>query len=70
MSTRRAVGVGLLVAGLALLVFGLDSSGSLANELSETFTGAPTDRTMWMIVGGIGTAAVGAVLAIAPGPRS
>jgi hypothetical protein len=67
MSTRRALGIGLLVAGAALLIFGLDSSGSLTNEISQTFTGAPTDRTMWMIVGGVGCAAVGAMLAIVPG---
>lgn len=59
----RIVGVVLVVVGLVLLVIGLNSSDSLADQVSETFTGRFTKATTWYIVGGIGTALLGALLA-------
>lgn len=62
MSTRKAVGYALLVAGVLLIVFGIQASQSLASELSETFTGSPTNRAIWMIVGGVAATVLGAIL--------
>lgn len=42
----------LLVAGLILLIFGLNSSDSIQNAFSRMFSGHLTDRTMWLIVVG------------------
>ena len=62
MIPQRAFGMALLVIGVVLLVIGLNSSHSTVDQLSNSFTGRFTDHTMWYIVGGIGTGAVGLVL--------
>ena len=62
MVTRKAIGYALLVGGVLLIVFGVQASQSVASELSETFTGSPTDRAIWMIVGGVAAAVLGGVL--------
>ena len=53
MSPQRIVGFALLALGITLLVIGLNSSHSMADQLSNTFTGRFTDNTTWYIVGGI-----------------
>lgn len=58
MSMGRVLGAVALVAGLILLGFGLNASDAPMEQLSETFTGSYSDRTMWYLVGG-GAAAVG-----------
>jgi len=63
---RKAIGIALLVGGIILLVFGLNASDSFASEVSEVFTGSPTDRSMWMIVLGSVTAVAGLAMAALP----
>ena len=53
MVPQRILGVVLLVAGVALLIFGMNASHSVADQLSNTFTGRFTDHTTWYIIGGI-----------------
>ena len=64
MSTTRVLGLVLLVVGIVLIVIGATASRSLADNLSQTFTGRLTESTSWYIYGGIGVAAVGLLLAI------
>ncbi len=64
MSPQRIVGVVLLVVGIVVLVVGMNSSHSLADQVSNTFTGRFTDRTTWYIVGGIVLAVVGLLLTL------
>lgn len=59
MSPQRIIGVILLVVGVILLVVGVNSSRSLADQVSNTFTGRFTQATTWYIIGGIGLALVG-----------
>jgi hypothetical protein len=53
MSPQRIFGLALLAIGITLLVIGMNSSHSMADQLSNTFTGRFTDNTTWYIVGGI-----------------
>lgn len=46
------IALALLVAGIVLLIFGLNSADSIQNSFSRIFSGHPTDKTMWLIVGG------------------
>jgi hypothetical protein len=64
---RRAIGIALLAGGVILLFFGFNESQSFASEVSEVFTGSPTDRSMWMIVLGSVAAVAGLVMAVVPG---
>lgn len=59
---NRAIGLALLVAGIVVLIFGIQASQSFTSSVSQTFTGAPTNRSIWMIVGGLVAAIVGIVL--------
>ncbi|MGK7310940.1 MAG: DUF3185 family protein, partial [Candidatus Longimicrobiales bacterium M2_2A_002] len=51
MTTRKAIGLAVMIGGVLLLVFGIQASQSVASELSEAFTGSPTNRALWMIIG-------------------
>lgn len=53
MGTSRIVGIVLLVLGVALLIVGLNAKDSVADQISETFTGNFTDETTWYLIGGI-----------------
>ena len=65
MNSRTAFGVALFVAGAILLYFGYQESNALASEVTEVFTGSPTDQSMWKMVGGAALAVLGGLMAIA-----
>ncbi len=50
--------------GVALPIVGVNSSHSVADRLSHTFTGRFTCATNWYIVGGIALAVLGLLLGI------
>ena len=64
MNIRTALGAALLVGGVLLLAFGITEADSFTSDVSEVFTGSPTDRAMWLLVGGAAAAAFGGVLAL------
>ena len=49
----NVVGIALLVVGVVLIIFGMQASASLGSRLSELFTGAPSDRTLWLLLVGV-----------------
>lgn len=57
------IGIALAVVGIILLIMGINASESLGSEISEFFTGNPTDKAVWMIVGGVGALVAGVVMA-------
>ncbi len=62
--------VALLAAGVVLLVLGINANNSFGSELSRTFTGSPTDKTTWLLVGGIACAVLGLVSLFWSGRRN
>ncbi|MFO7704063.1 MAG: DUF3185 family protein [Halopseudomonas sp.] len=58
----KPLGIVLLVVGVLLLLFGFQSSQSLGDQVTETFTGRFTDGTMFMIIGGAAALAAGAFM--------
>lgn len=56
----RMIALALLAGGVLLLVFGVNALNSTSSDLSRWFTGAPTDRAIWLLVGGIAAAGAGA----------
>jgi hypothetical protein len=62
MSPQRILGLVLLVVGVALLIVGMNSSHSLADHMSNTFTGRFTQTTTWYIIGGIASGVFGLLL--------
>jgi Protein of unknown function (DUF3185) len=49
----KAAALALLAGGIALTVFGVNAVNSANSDISRLFTGAPTDRALWMLIGGI-----------------
>lgn len=60
----RFVGLGLLAAAALLAFYGFRASESLASDLSRFFTGSPTDRSVWLLLGAIVCAAVGVAMLV------
>jgi hypothetical protein len=54
---NRLASAALLLLGLGLLACGWDAYRSVSSGVSRVFTGMPTDRALWLLVGG-GLAAV------------
>ena len=50
---NKAASIAILVVGVVLLIFGINAHGSVVSSTKEAFTGTPTDRSLWLIVGGI-----------------
>lgn len=59
MNLNRIIAVALLVVGIALFIVGMNSSHSVVDRVSNTFTGRFTDATNWYIIGGIAVAVLG-----------
>ena len=58
---NKSVWIGLLVVGVILIVLGVQGMNSLESDVSRFFRGTPTDKSVWMLVGGILCAVGGAV---------
>ena len=56
---NKAISIALLVGGIALIIFGLNESHSFGSDVNRVFTGNPTDKSMWMLVGGAVAAVIG-----------
>lgn len=49
----KAISLVLLISGIALLIVGISAMDSIASGFSKFFTGSPTDRSMWLVLGGV-----------------
>ncbi|TDV37256.1 uncharacterized protein DUF3185 [Paraburkholderia caballeronis] len=65
----KAISLALIVGGIVLLYFGGQSFHSLANDMSRMFTGAPTNRTILLIAGGIAATIAGLIGLASSGKR-
>lgn len=55
----KPISLALLVVGALLLFWGFEATESLSSEMSEFFTGRPTDEAIWMLIGGVAAVIVG-----------
>ena len=58
---NKALAVGLLAVGILLISLGVNASNSFSSDVSRFFTGSPTDKTVWFLIGGIVAAVAGLV---------
>jgi hypothetical protein len=56
---NRFVSLALLVGGVVLIVTGINATNSFSSDVSRFFTGSPTDKAVWMLIGGIVAALLG-----------
>lgn len=50
---NKIVSLALLVGGVALIIIGINATNSFSSDVSRFFTGSPTDKAVWMLIGGI-----------------
>ena len=56
---NKMVSLALLVGGVVLIVIGFNATNSFSSDVSRFFTGSPTNRAVWMLIGGVVAALVG-----------
>jgi len=50
---EKTISLAILAAGILLLIFGVSASNSFSSNLSRFFTNSPTDKAIWMLIGGV-----------------
>ncbi len=58
---NRTISLALLVGGVILMIYGIQATNSFGSDVSRFFTGSPTDKAIWMLIGGLVAAVVGLV---------
>ena len=58
---NRAVSLAILAGGILLTIYGAAASKSFSSDISRFFTGSPTDKAMWMLIGGVVAIIIGLV---------
>lgn len=56
---NKGISVALLVVGIVLLIWGVNVMDSFSSDVSRFFTGSPTDKAVWLLIGGVVAAIVG-----------
>ena len=60
---RRFAGIAVLVIGIFLVVWGANASQSVSSDISRFFTGAVTNKSIYLIIGGTVALIAGASMA-------
>lgn len=56
---NKGLSIALLTVGIVLTIYGINASHSLDSGVSRFFTGSPTNKSLWLLIGGIVAAIVG-----------
>ena len=56
---NKTVFLVILVLGVVLRAFGAIESDSISSDFSRLFTGEPTDKAVWLLIGGAVATIVG-----------
>ncbi len=49
---NKIISLALLVGGVIALVYGISAADSIGSSFSRLFTGSPTDKSIWLLIGG------------------
>ena len=58
---NQIISIALLVGGVVLIILGVQATNSFSSDVSRFFTGAPTDKAIWLLVGGIVALVIGLI---------
>lgn len=58
------LGLAIFAVGIVLLILGYNASQSFSSDVSRFFTGNPTDKSMWFLIGGAAAIIVGLLVAL------
>jgi hypothetical protein len=65
---NKMVSIVLLVGGVVLMIMGIQATNSFSSDLSRFFTGSPTDKAIWMLIGGVVACVIG-LFGVMRGPK-
>ena len=65
---NRGISIALLVIGIVLIILGVSALESFSSDVSRFFTGSPTNKAVWILIGGVVATIVGLSGAFS-GPR-
>ena len=57
---NKTISLAILAGGIMLLLFGISEMNSVNSSISRIFNGAPSDRSIWMLIGGVMMTVAGA----------
>ena len=57
----NGLSIALLIIGVILLVWGFSALDSFDSDVSRFFTGSPTDKAIWLMIGGVAATIIGGV---------
>jgi divalent metal cation (Fe/Co/Zn/Cd) transporter len=60
---NKIASLALLVGGIVLIIAGINATNSFSSDVSRFFTGSPTNKAVWMLIGGIVATVVGLTMA-------
>jgi uncharacterized membrane protein YidH (DUF202 family) len=61
MSTNKLIALAILAVGVVLLIYGISALDSFSSDISRFFTGSPTNKTIWLMIGGVAAIVVGLI---------
>ncbi len=61
---NKIIALALLAAGIVLIILGVQATDSFSSDVSRFFTGSPTDKAIWMLIGGIVAAIAGLAMTL------
>jgi hypothetical protein len=67
---NKIVSLALLGGGVVLIIFGVNAMNSFSSDVSRFFTGSPTDKAVWMLIGGVVATVVGLGLTLRSSKQS
>ena len=67
---NKTIGMVLLAVGIALILYGFNASDSVSSNVSRAFTGAPTVKTIWSLLGGSAAVVVGVTMTCRPAGKA
>jgi hypothetical protein len=56
---NKIISLVFLVGGIVLIIVGFNATNSFSSDVSRFFTGSPTDKAVWMLIGGTLAAIIG-----------
>lgn len=57
---NQGLSIAIVTVGIILLVWGFSALDSFSSDVSRFFTGSPTDKAVWLMIGGTAAGVVGA----------
>ena len=67
---NKIIALILLVGGVGLIIAGVNATNSFSSDVHRFFTGNPTDKAVWMLIGGSVAAVVGLTMNLRKSGRS